>query len=703
MNLYALSALLAVIGDVFIGTIVLLKSKRSPLTYVYLLMSFAIATWAFGCFGESLFLNNYRIAAVFERILYSGAVFAPAIYLNVVYVIRNNFKRNSRILLFFYSIGLLFFLINWYAPFRATFFIEDINLRYGFRYASVPMLGWYVFVAYYSIVSTFCLVELILGYIRSSNLEKVRYQYYFIATFCLAIGGYMYLFLIADIYMPQIDNVFHFSYSLIMAYAITKHDVMNVSLVIKKGAAFVITGVFVLATLLVAIYYTAYSGILNLIIVSCIGLFWAFFAYPFHRFWITTAKRKFIKGYYDTSELLTKISDEITSAKNRKDIFLRIQTELDNTFEYDHSVIILCVRDVNNTIKFFDVMIMDDKTIKQLDPKSDLILSLKVLNEPIFVQYAEMTLKSLVRELGFKYESATVLLPFHSPELLEGVIIIAEKGSQQPYNRKDFNFFKQLINLTNAVFYKMTPYEIIEKKFQANQQRLHEAEIQLIRSKKIEAIANATRQTHHEIKTPLQIISLAVNEIPETPETSKYKKEIIEEVKRALEIVEMTLSITDIAKDERVQLVPVDIRDAITRCIKLLPASGYEIHIDIGELPKVVGMLNELQIVFTNLMNNAKEAMPKGGTITISGAVEDDYVVIRFSDTGIGIPDDMKSRVWGPYISGTPTSVGNTTAGRGWGLTIVHKIIDDHNGFITFESHVGKGTTFIIKLPAIKD
>ena len=263
MNLYALSALLAVIGDISIGLIVLLKGKKSALTYIYLVMSAAIATWAFGCFGESVFLNNYKIAAVFDRILYSGAVFAPAIYLNTVYIIRKNANKNKYILSIFYILSLVFLFVNWHTPLREFLFIKGLDLRYGFRYASIPLLGWYVFVVFYSTVSTFCLFELIVGYLKTKGSEKLRYQYYFIATFCIAVGGYMYLFLIANIYMPQVDNVFHFSYSLIMAYAITKHEVINVSLVIKKGVAYVITGLFVLSTLIVALLYTKSNIILN--------------------------------------------------------------------------------------------------------------------------------------------------------------------------------------------------------------------------------------------------------------------------------------------------------------------------------------------------------------------------------------------------------------------------------------------------------
>ena len=109
-----------------------------------------------------------------------------------------------------------------------------------------------------------------------------------------------------------------------------------------------------------------------------------------------------------------------------------------------------------------------------------------------------------------------------------------------------------------------------------------------------------------------------------------------------------------------------------------------------------------MQVVFTNLMNNAKDAMPNGGQISLKSYHENEYVIVKFSDTGIGIPDDIKTKVWDPYSSGHRRTVGNSTAGRGWGLTIVHRIISEHGGTINFVSKENEGTVFTLKIPVTK-
>ena len=146
---------------------------------------------------------------------------------------------------------------------------------------------------------------------------------------------------------------------------------------------------------------------------------------------------------------------------------------------------------------------------------------------------------------------------------------------------------------------------------------------------------------------------------------------------------------------------PVDINAVIKRCFKLIPESGYRLYDDLQPLPDVMGNQSDLEVVFTNLINNAKDAMLDGGTLSIKSYLENEQIVVSFADTGRGIPDELKQIIWEPYTSGHRTAAGNTTAGRGWGMTIIHRIITEHGGTINFDSNVGEGTCFFIRLPAI--
>ena len=94
----------------------------------------------------------------------------------------------------------------------------------------------------------------------------------------------------------------------------------------------------------------------------------------------------------------------------------------------------------------------------------------------------------------------------------------------------------------------------------------------------------------------------------------------------------------------------------------------------------------------TNLINNAIQAMPNGGKLDISGFRKKGEIWISVSDTGIGIPNEVKPNLFAPMVT-------TKAKGLGLGLAVVKRLIEALDGSITFESKKGKGTKFIIKLP----
>jgi signal transduction histidine kinase len=120
-----------------------------------------------------------------------------------------------------------------------------------------------------------------------------------------------------------------------------------------------------------------------------------------------------------------------------------------------------------------------------------------------------------------------------------------------------------------------------------------------------------------------------------------------------------------------------------------------EIKTELGpDLPLIQGNGNYLQQVFLNLMINARDAMPSGGTITITSAVEGMHVVVGFADTGCGIPKELQEKIFEPFF--TTKSAGK---GTGLGLPICRKIIQQHQGKMRVQSAESQGIKFIITLP----
>jgi signal transduction histidine kinase len=118
-----------------------------------------------------------------------------------------------------------------------------------------------------------------------------------------------------------------------------------------------------------------------------------------------------------------------------------------------------------------------------------------------------------------------------------------------------------------------------------------------------------------------------------------------------------------------------------------------QIQLELGEAPPVVGNETELREVLTNLIFNAVDAMPQGGTITLRTRADGDSVLLEVADTGTGMPEEVRQRCFEPFFST------KGARGTGLGLAMVHGTIERHGGRIEISSALGSGTTFRIRLP----
>jgi len=157
-------------------------------------------------------------------------------------------------------------------------------------------------------------------------------------------------------------------------------------------------------------------------------------------------------------------------------------------------------------------------------------------------------------------------------------------------------------------------------------------------------------------------------------------------------------------REEGEVFAPVDVNRLAEQAVGLTQpkwqaqaqASGITIKVvtDFGAAPAVAGNSAELREGLTNLIINAVDAMPAGGTVTVQTRAEDGQAVITIADTGTGMTDDVKRRCFEPFFST------KGTRGTGLGLSMVYGIITRHRGTVDIASEIGRGTTFTIRLPA---
>ena len=212
----------------------------------------------------------------------------------------------------------------------------------------------------------------------------------------------------------------------------------------------------------------------------------------------------------------------------------------------------------------------------------------------------------------------------------------------------------------------------------------------------------------HEIKNHLGTLGLNLQLLAEDFQEPRDQRE-----RRALTRVHKLQSecqqLADIANDflrfariKDLPLTPADLGKVIEDMIDFFTPTARAANIDIkvylpADLPQVALNIEMFKQALLNLMLNAEQAMPEGGSLTIQAALElthqGTYVVLSLIDTGKGIDAKTLPKIFEPFFS-------TKTAGSGLGLPTTKKIIDAHHGSIEVQSEVGKGTKFTIRLPA---
>jgi PAS domain S-box-containing protein len=225
-------------------------------------------------------------------------------------------------------------------------------------------------------------------------------------------------------------------------------------------------------------------------------------------------------------------------------------------------------------------------------------------------------------------------------------------------------------------------------------------EEQLRLSEKMAAIGLLAAGVAHEVNTPLTGISSFTQMLLERANPQDTSRQLLEKIEqqtfRAAKIVN---SLLNLARPSSGETGPVDLNMTINDVVALLEhqfkISRIQVrkHLAPADLT-VRGVEYKLQQVFLNLFLNARDAMPKGGWVSISSTVEGPDAIVEVADTGVGIPSEHIARIYDPFF--TTKSEGR---GVGLGLSVTYGIVQEHGGSLTCESDVIQGTRFRLVLP----
>lgn len=223
---------------------------------------------------------------------------------------------------------------------------------------------------------------------------------------------------------------------------------------------------------------------------------------------------------------------------------------------------------------------------------------------------------------------------------------------------------------------------------------------QLIRADRLAAMGELTAGVAHEVRNPLGVIRASVQLLEDAECDAARVREAGEVMKQEIDRLDKVIkALLDFGRPSKPTMMPTDPVEVLSDVVLFTSRFAGQSDVAIAEdyapdLPRVMADPDQLKQVFLNLVTNAVQAMEEqGGHIDLSVTEQGDFVVVSVRDTGPGIPGDEIGKVFDPFYS-------TRDAGTGLGLTIVHRIIDEHDGHIEVESSP-EGTTFRVSLPTV--
>ena len=237
---------------------------------------------------------------------------------------------------------------------------------------------------------------------------------------------------------------------------------------------------------------------------------------------------------------------------------------------------------------------------------------------------------------------------------------------------------------------------MLEQLVEERTQKLKDAE-------RLATIGETAGMVGHDIRNPLQsIISevyLSKDEIDSLPESENktYLKESLNSIEnQAMYINKIVADLQDYTRLAKPQIEEVELQHIIQDALATI-----QVPENIKTSTIINAQTNPLKIrsdpyflkrILTNLSLNAIQAMPQGGELTLTATMKHNKAIISVKDTGAGIPDEVKVKLFKPLFTTKPK-------GQGFGLAVAKKLTESLSGTITFESEKDKGTTFTITLP----
>ncbi len=701
INIYSVAGIIAFLFGSSLAFFVGHNSWHNPPRRSFAIVTLLAALW---CLFPVAAAFNYggETNLLLVRLVYIPGVLAPPFILQFIFDVTEDRRPKLKKMIlgpaYFVSICFIFFTFH-------PQFIAGIE-KHVSRFVFVPGRIFHIFATQYILICLISFFLLIQNLRRVESGDRTKLQYVAIAS---TIGIFSPLFHFSSSYYkwePFPHDIFFFTYSSIIAYAIVRHQLMDIEVIIRRTAVFTglfafVYGIFTAVTVIGQEFFKNSLGWNQWVAMIPTVLIITVALRPLEIFLTNATEKYLFQKKYDYRELLRTFTNEILTVLDLQKLMDQTIAGLIRIMKLESASVLLLDKDA----KVYKMMAGTGVKDKNLTFKEDdaLIASLKATHQPIAQDKTSDKIEgqSALKD-EFKSLNARLCLPILLHDNLIGVLCLGMKKSGEDYNQDDMDV---LLTLARAEAIAISNAQLFDE--------LSKTQAEAAQREKMAVIGTLAAGINHEICNPLGIVrgqcemfllnlrdgfykNLKQEEVLKI--SAEVMNKVIRETDRATGI---TKKLSSFAKpSKRSDFEEVYIEKEVGEVLGLighdLQLSNVEVQTDFPKnFPVIVGDKKQIQEVLFNIIRNAAQAMDKKqGKIVVSGFSENGSAVVRIADNGTGIPQDKIEQVFNPFY--TTKAPGK---GTGLGLFIVKQVVERNKGTIAVESEIGVGTTFTLRFP----
>ena len=698
------SAALTSLTTAALGCFVLFKNSKSVLYRVFSAYSFSITAWS-TFFAINVFTGDRSVAEFTARYLHIGAVLIPTLFVHFVTeffsMARQQVARLVIPALYVIAGVLMFLCIN-------GTLVSDVAPKYGVKYLMVANAGYIYLVFYFIACASWGLTTLFVGYLKAEGVRKNQIKYLLFGSLLGYLGGLDNFLFLYDITIFPLFPYGTYAIPIYVsstAYAIAQYRLLDINVAIKKSIIYA----SLLFMLLVPCYvlviwgqHLAFGTINYTFSMSTLLLFIVVgFMFPKIRFRTEEAlERALFQKRVNYRETLLYSSKDMVSIVDLESLSNNLVRTVGRALGIEKASLFLLeeAKAVFNLKASIGVAMNPGMFLLRDDPLVQKLTKVQkgVVREELEMARNELNWSHTANRMGEL--EAEISIPVVSKERLIGILNLGHKPDKEIYSDEDLELLSTLANQAAIAIENARLY-----------QNLKQSQDTLRRADRLSSLGFLTAGLAHEIRNPLVAIRTFTQLLPERYEDAEFRDGFqslaLKEVDRICGLITDLLSF---ARPSRPNVAQEDMNDVIDGIARILDTQAKEKSVELTRdfapnLPKVWIDREQMKQVFMNLIFNGIQAMNDGGTITISTRISTpaatdqspSFVQVEVRDTGIGIPEENLEHIFDPFFT-------NKDEGSGLGLSISHQIVQEHGGYVTVESKVGKGTSFLVNIPTGK-